>query len=62
MTITQKTHELGKLIEESKEMAQYKATEEAQKNDAEAVILMREFNDNRIKLAKSMQSGEMTQE
>ena len=44
MTITEQTHELGKLIKESEEMAAYKAAEEAQMNDEEAKKLLQEFN------------------
>ena len=62
MTITEKTHELGKLIKESPEMAAYKAAEEAQMNDENAKTLMQEFNLNRMNLARDMQEGKITQE
>lgn len=62
MTITEKTHELGKLIKESEEMAAYKAAEEAQMNDENAKQLMQEFNLNRMNLARDMQEGKITQE
>lgn len=62
MTITEQTHELGKLIKESAEMAAYKAAEERQMNDEEAKKLMQEFNLNRMNLARDMQEGKVTQE
>ena len=62
MTITEKTHELGKLIKESEEMAAYKAAEEAQMNDEEAKKLMQEFNLKRMNLARDMQEGKISQE
>lgn len=62
MTITEKTHELGKLIKESSEMAKYKACEEKQMNDEDAKKLMQEFNLNRMNLARDMQEGKITQE
>lgn len=62
MTITEKTHELGKLIKQSEEMAAYKAAEEKQMNDEEAKKLMQEFNLNRMNLARDMQEGKITQE
>ena len=62
MTITEQTHELGKLIKASPEMAAYKAAEEAQMNDEEAKQLMQEFNLNRMNLARDMQEGKISQE
>lgn len=62
MTITEKAHELGKLIKESNEMAAYKAAEEKQQNDKEAAKLMQEFNLQRMNLARDMQEGKITQE
>jgi cell fate (sporulation/competence/biofilm development) regulator YlbF (YheA/YmcA/DUF963 family) len=62
MTITEQTHELGKLIKASAEMAAYKAAEEAQMNDEEAKALMQEFNLNRMNLARDMQDGKISQE
>ena len=62
MTITEQTHELGKLIKNSPEMAAYKAAEEAQMNDEEAKALMQEFNLNRMNLARDMQQGKISQE
>ena len=62
MTITEKTHELGKLIKECPEMAAYKAAEEAQMNDENAKKLMSEFNLNRMNLGRDMQEGKITQE
>lgn len=62
MTITEKAHELGKLIKESAEMAAYKAAEEKQQNDAEAAELMKEFNLKRMNLARDMQEGKISQE
>jgi len=62
MTITEQTHELGKLIKSSPEMAAYKAAEEAQMNDEEAKKLMQEFNLQRMNLARDMQEGKISQE
>ncbi len=62
MTITEQTHELGKLIKESEEMAAYKAAEEAQMNDEEAKKLLQEFNLKRMNLARDMQEGKISQE
>lgn len=62
MTITEKAHELGKLIKDSAEMAAYKAAEERQRNDEDAAKLMQEFNLNRMNLARDMQEGKITQE
>ena len=62
MTIAEQTHELGKLIQESAEMAAYKAAEEAQMNDENAKALMEEYNLNRMNLARDMQEGKITQE
>lgn len=62
MTITEKAHELGKLIKDSNEMAAYKAAEEKQQNDKEAAKLMQEFNLQRMNLARDMQEGKITQE
>lgn len=62
MTITEKAHELGKLIKDSNEMAAYKTAEEKQQNDKEAAKLMQEFNLQRMNLARDMQEGKITQE
>ena len=62
MTITEQTHELGKLIKASAEMEAYKAAEEAQMNDEEAKKLMQEFNMQRMNLARDMQEGKISQE
>lgn len=62
MTITEQTHELGKLIKASAEMQAYKAAEEAQMNDEEAKKLMQEFNMQRMNLARDMQEGKISQE
>ena len=61
MTIMQKAHELGELIKESAEMKALNETEEAQKNDAVAEELLKEFNLKRMNLARDLQVGKIEQ-
>ena len=44
MTITEKAHELGKLIKESHEMQALQNAEKAQANDEDAQKLVADFN------------------
>lgn len=62
MTIIEKTHELGKLIEESAEMKAFRAAEKAQAEDEATQELLREFNLNRMNLVKDLQDGKITQQ
>lgn len=62
MTIAEQTHELGNLIQNSAEMAAYKAAEQAQMNDENAKALMEAFNLQRMNLARDMQEGKISQE
>lgn len=62
MTIQEKTRELGEMIQDSEEMKKVKETEIAQANDEEAQELLKEFNLNRMNLARDMQTGKISQE
>lgn len=62
MSILDKTRELGELIQESEEMKAFKAAEAAQKADEATQEHMKEFNLNRLNLARKMQNGEMSRE
>ena len=59
MTINEKAHELGELIKASAEMARLKETEALQAEDENAKELLKEFNLNRMNLARDMQEGKM---
>lgn len=59
-SVEEKTRELGELIQQSEEMRKYKAAEAKQNDDEEASRLMREFNVERINLARDMQNGKIT--
>ncbi len=61
MNITEKAHELGKMIKESPEMAAMDKAEELQKNDEDAQALLQEFNLKRMNLARDMQAGKIEQ-
>lgn len=61
MNITEKAHELGKMIKESPEMAAMDKAEEVQKNDEDAQALLQEFNLKRMNLAREMQAGKIEQ-
>lgn len=61
MNITEKAHELGKMIKESPEMAAMDKAEEVQKNDEDAQALLQEFNLKRMNLARDMQAGKIEQ-
>lgn len=58
-SVEEKTRELGELIQSSEEMKKYKEAELRQSQDEEAAALMREFNVNRINLARDMQNGKI---
>ena len=62
MSILDKTRELGELIQESEEMKAYKAAEAAQKTDEATQECMKEFNLNRLNLARDMQNGKISRE
>ena len=62
MTVIDKTRELGEMLRDCEEMKAYKAAEDAQKADEFSQECMREFNANRLELAREMQSGKMSRE
>ena len=60
--IADKARELGELIQSSEEMKKVKNFEILQNNDDEAQNLLREFNLQRMNLARDMQSGKISRE
>ena len=62
MDIFEKTRELGEMIQESEQMKKAKDLEAKQQSDEEASGLLKEFNLNRINLARDMQNGKITKE
>lgn len=62
MTIFEKTRELGEMIQNSEEMKAYKEAEAAQSTDEATQELMKEFNMNRLNLARDMQNGKISRE
>lgn len=62
MEIFEKVRELGEMIQESEEMKRMKKLEIENENDDEAKALMKEFNLNRMNLARDMQNGKITRE
>ena len=62
MDIFEKTQELGKMIQETEEMKRMMAADAAQQADAEAQELLKEFNLQRMNLARDMQEEKITQE
>lgn len=62
MDVTQKARELGELIQSSEEMARVKKAEIAQEADDEAKELLKEFNMQRMNLARDMQKGDISRE
>ena len=62
MDIFEKTRELGEMIQESEQMKKAKDLEAKQQSDEEASALLKEFNLNRIKLARDMQNVKITKE
>lgn len=62
MTLTEKAHELGKMIQDSPEMQKLHECEAAQEADEAAQELLREFNLKRMNLVRDMQSEKITRE
>ena len=62
MTVIEKTRELGEMLRDCEEMKAYKAAEDLQKTDEFSQECMREFNANRLQLAREMQSGKLSRE
>ena len=62
MTVIEKTRELGELIQNSPEMKAYKEAEAAQNADEATQEFMKEFNLNRLNLARDMQNGKLSRE
>ena len=59
MTIFEKTRELGEMIQNCEEMKAYKDAEAAQSADEATQEHMKEFNMNRLNLARDMQNGKI---
>ena len=62
MTLLEKAHELGEMIQESPEMQALKAAEAAQEADNEAQELLKAFNLKRMNLVRDMQAEKLTRE
>lgn len=62
MTIFEKTRELGQMIQDSDEMKAFKEAEANQQNDETTQEAMKEFNLNRLNLARDMQNGKLSRE
>ncbi len=62
MTITEKAHELGKMIASSPEAKALAKAEEAQGADEKAGELLKEFNLKRMNLVRDMQNEKITRE
>ena len=62
MTIFDKTRELGEMIQNSEEMKAYKEAEAAQNADEATQEHLKEFNMNRLNLARDMQNGKLSRE
>lgn len=60
--IIEKTRELGELIQNSEEMKKAKNMEILQENDSEAQELLKEFNLQRMNLARDMQNNKISRE
>ena len=60
--IFEKTRELGALIQASEQMKNVKNAEIMQENNDEAQELLKQYNTNRINLARDMQSGAISRE
>ena len=61
MTIIEKAHELGQMIEESEELKALKAAEKAQQEDEKAQMLVSDFNMKRMNLAREIQANKLTE-
>ena len=62
MTVIDKARELGELIHSSDEMTRMKQAEIAQEADENAKELLKEFNMQRMNLARDMQKGDISRE
>ncbi len=62
MTIFEKTRELGQMIQDSDEMKAFKEAEANQQNDEATQEAMKEFNLNRLNLARDMQNGKLSRD
>lgn len=62
MTLLEKAHEFGEMIQESPEMQALKAAEAAQEADTEAQELLKAFNLKRMNLVRDMQAEKITRE
>lgn len=62
MDILDKTRELGEMLQNSEEMKAFKEAEAAQKSDEKTQEHMKEFNLNRLNLARDMQNGKISRE
>jgi cell fate (sporulation/competence/biofilm development) regulator YlbF (YheA/YmcA/DUF963 family) len=60
--IIEKTRELGEMIQASEEMKNVKNAEILQENDDKAQELLKEFNLQRMNLARDMQSNKISRE
>ena len=60
--IFEKARELGEMIQSSEEMKNVKNLEILQENDEAAQELLKEFNMQRMNLARDMQSGKVSRE
>lgn len=60
--IIEKTRELGELIQNSEEMKNVKNAEILQENNTEAQELLKEFNMQRMNLARDMQNNKIPRE
>lgn len=62
MDIFEKTRELGEMIQQSELMQKTKELEAKQQSDEEASSLLKEFELNRLNLARDMQNGKLSRE
>ena len=62
MTIFEKTRELGQMIQDSDEMKAFKEAEANQQNDEATQEAMKEFNLNRLNLARDMHNGKLSRD
>ena len=62
MTIFEKTRELGEMIQNCEEMKAYKDAAARQASDEATPEHMKEFNMNRLNLARDMQNGKISRE
>ena len=62
MDIFEKTRELGEMIQESELMKRAKDLEAKQQRDEEASARLKEFELNRLNLARDMQNGKLSRE